>query len=173
MWVDYNKIDKKCLKTKDDYRKFKVFVESKLSLTTSNSRYLSKKDGDLKRLRRDLIVSHKHRKSGTTVNFPHHPPPPFTGYIFKDKKLTSKELTYLLNDIVGLPCTKMDVDNGRKIQVFVKHTTPNTEVTRSLLQRVKDKVFPELVIDDFLPKESELNLKSVDLKECSLSQKMY
>ncbi len=173
LWVDYNKTDKKCLKTKEDYRKFKVFVESKLSLTTSNSKYLSKKDGDIKRLRRDLIVSHKHRQSGTTVNFPHQPPLPFTKYIFKDKRLSSKELTYLLNDIGLIPCTKMDVDNGRKIKSFVRHTTPNTEVTRDVLQRVKKYIFPDLVIDNFLPKESQLNLESVNLKDCKLSQKMY
>ena len=67
----------------------------------------------------------------------------------------------------------MDVDNGRKVKSFVRHTTPNTEVTREILQRVKDYIFPDLVIDDFLPKESQLNLKSVDLKECKLSQRMF
>lgn len=172
LWEEYNKTDRKCLKTKEDYRKFSVFVESKLSLTTSNSKYLSKKDGDLKRLRRDLIVSHKHGKSGTRFNFPRQLPSPFTKYIFKDKKLTSKELTYLINDIGLIPCTKTDVDNGRKIKTFVKHSTPNTEVTRKTLHRVKEFIFPDLVIEDFLPKESKLNLNSVSLKDCVLSQRM-
>ena len=41
--------------------------------------------------------------------------PPFTKYIYKDKKLSSKELSYLLNDIGQIPCSKSDVENGRKI----------------------------------------------------------
>ena len=93
-------------------------------------------------------------------------------HIFKDKKLTSKELTYLINDIGLIPCSKTDVDNGRKIKNFVKHSTPNTEVTRKTLQRVKEFIFPDLVIEDFLPKESKLNLNGVSLKDCVLSQRM-
>ena len=179
LWEEYNKGSYKCLKTIDDYRDFGIYVESNLSLSQSKKKYLKKKDGDLIRLRRDLIVSHRHRKSGTTTIVPHKPPPNQYNkysltpkYLFKDKKLTSLELTYLLNDVGGIPCSKSDVENGRKIKSFVKHSTPNTEVTRDTLQRVKNLIFPHLVIEDFLPHQSELNLKSVKYKDCVLSQKM-
>jgi hypothetical protein len=163
----------------DDYQSFNNYVESNLSLSSSNKKYLKKKDGDLIRLRRDLIVSHKHRRSGTTNNFPHQPPPNQYNdysltpkYIFTDKKLTSKELTYLLNDVVGIPCKKSDVDNDRKKSSFEKHSTPNTQLTRDKLDLVKRLVFPDLVIEDFLPTRSKLNLDSVQYKDCELSQRM-
>jgi hypothetical protein len=179
LWNQYNQGGYHCLKTMDDYQSFNNYVESNLSLSSSNKKYLKKKDGDLIRLRRDLIVSHKHRRSGTTNNFPHQPPPNQYNdysltpkYIFTDKKLTSKELTYLLNDVVGIPCKKSDVDNDRKKSSFEKHSTPNTQLTRDKLDLVKRLVFPDLVIEDFLPTRSKLNLDSVQYKDCELSQRM-
>ena len=172
LWEQYNNPDHHCLKTMDDYQDFNNFVVSNLSMSDSNKKYLKRKDGDLVRLRRNLIVSHRHKRSGTINNFPHKPPPPFTKYIFKDKKLTSKELTYLLNDVVGIPCKKSDVDNDRRKQIFEKHSTPNTKRVRELLDDVKRLVFPDLVIEDFLPTKSKLNLDSVKINECELSQRM-
>jgi len=135
---------------------------------------MKKKDGDVIRLRRDLIVAYRYRKSGTSQVVPR--PPGFTPYnkksIFPDKKLTSKEFSYLLNNICGIPCSKADVDNGRKIKTFIKYTTPNTEVTRFKLLLVKQNIFPNLEIDDFLSEKSELTIDSVELDECILSQKM-
>ena len=141
-------------------------------MSDSNKKYLKRKDGDIVRLRRNLIVSHRHQTSGTRTTIPHKPPPPFTKYIFEGKKLTSKELTYLLNDVVGIPCKKSDVDNGRRKQIFEKHSTPNTKRVRELLDDVKRLVFPDLVIEDFLPTKSKLNLDSVKYNDCELSQRM-
>ena len=41
-----------------------------------------------------------------------------------------------------------------------------------MLDDIKRLVFPDLVIEDFLPTKSELNLDSVQYKECELSQRM-
>ena len=172
LWVQYNNPDYHCLKTIDDYQDFNNFIQSNLSMSDSNKKYLKRKDGDLVRLRRNLIVSHRHQRSGTRYTVPHKPPSPFTKYIFKDKKLTSKELTYLLNDVVGIPCKKSDVDNDRRRQVFEKHSTPNTKRVRELLDKVKELVFPDLVIEDFLPTKIGLNLDSVEFNNCELSQRM-
>jgi len=73
---------------------------------------------------------------------------------------------------VDLPCKKSDVDNGRRKQLFEKHSTPNTKRVREMLDDIKRLVFPDLVIEDFLPTKSELNLDSVQYKECELSQRM-
>ena len=179
LWEQYNNPDHHCLKTMEDYDDFRIYVESNLSLSESNKKYLKRKDGDLVRLRQNLIVANRHRRSGTTNNYPHKPPPNQHNnysltpkYIFKDKKLTSKELTYLLNDVVDLPCKKSDVDNGRRKQLFEKHSTPNTKRVREMLDDIKRLVFPDLVIEDFLPTKSELNLDSVQYKDCELSQRM-
>jgi hypothetical protein len=69
----------------EDYDDFRIYVESNLSLSESNKKYLKRKDGDLVRLRQNLIVANRHRRSGTTNNYPHKPPLPFTKYIFKGK----------------------------------------------------------------------------------------
>ena len=73
---------------------------------------------------------------------------------------------------MDLPCKKSDVDNGRRKQLFEKHSTPNTKRVREMLDDIKRLVFPDLVIEDFLPTKSELNLDSVQYKECELSQRM-
>ena len=149
------------------------FVQSHLSLSDKNRRYLKRKNGDLVRVRKNIVISWKYRESETIENFPHQPPQ-FKNYIFKDKKLTSKELTYLLNDVVGIPYKKSDVDNDKKnSNSFVKHSTPNNQLVRDKLSLLKKDAFPKLVIDDFLPSKSRLNLDSVKLKDCLLSQKMF
>lgn len=174
LWSEYNKVENHCLKTIEDYQDFNNFVQSNLSLSDENKRYLKRKNGDLIRLRKNIIISWKYRESGTDENLPCKLPPPFKKPIWKDKTLTSRELTYLLNDVVGIPCKKSDVDNDKKnSNSFVKHSTPNTQLVRDKLFLLKRDVFPKLVIDDFLPSKSELNLDSVELKDCVLSQQMF
>ena len=52
----------------------------------------------------------------------------------------------------------MDVDNHRPKNEFKPHQVPNTERTLSRLKFVKENVFPDLRIEDFIGKESQWNI---------------
>ena len=53
-----------CMKTLNDYKQFGVYVLSQSSLGKNDSRYLKKKDPDIKRLRQLLGSAWKHSKAG-------------------------------------------------------------------------------------------------------------
>jgi hypothetical protein len=168
-WEDYNKTDRHCLKTKQNFEDFSQYVESKLSLDPEAARYLKKENGDIIRLRRELITAWRNQKSGT-----HELQHGMLGNknIFKNKKLKAQDFANLLNDVCGIPCEKSDVDNGIKVKIFKKHQTPNTDEVQSKLMKVKSLVFPKLIISDFKAKKSKLNIESVKRVDCYLSQKM-
>ena len=169
IWAEYQSTEFRCLKSFGDYKDFSAYVESKLSLDQVAQRYLKKKDGDLIRLRRDIITAWRHRKAGTHVLKPH-----CFGLvkIFPDYRLKAKEFAEILDSKVGIPCSKGDVDNGVKIDAFVPHQVPNNERTRSKLLILKDRMFPKLEIDSFLSHEAVWNIESADLHSCPSSQKM-
>ncbi len=127
-----------------------AFHESKLSAEGPAGRYLSKTDGELKRLRQQLIIAWSLRKAGTHKIKGRH-------------KLKSQELSDLLNDEFGIPCTKTDVDNAKKKKVFVPHQVPSTELTREALKQLRCGLFPELVMEEFLTKKSAFNLDPAPL----------
>lgn len=169
LWESYNKDSYHCLKSKQDYHGFASYLENKLSLDGPAAAYLAKKDGDLKRLRRDLIIAHKHRKAGTHLLKPHA----FgIAKIFPDYKLRAKDLATILNDKCGIPCKKVDVDNARKKQAFVPHQVPNTDQTRLKLGILKRNLFPDLDVSELLTKRSKFTIESESLETCILSQKM-
>lgn len=122
-------------------------------------RALSKTEGELKRLRQQLIIAWLLRKAGTHKIKGRH-------------KLKSQELADLLNDEFGIPCTKIDVDNAKKKKVFVPHQVPSTELTREALKQLRRRLFPELVMEEFLTKKSAFNLDPAPLDQCPLNHLM-
>ena len=70
LWEDYNKTERHCLKTISDYDKFAEYVDNILSSETIEQRHLKKENGDIIRLRRDLISSWRHSQGGTTNIYP-------------------------------------------------------------------------------------------------------
>ena len=71
LWEQYNLSERHCLKTVDDLEAFASFHESSLSTQGDASKYLRKDQGDLKRLRQELLIAWKLRKAGTHELKPH------------------------------------------------------------------------------------------------------
>jgi hypothetical protein len=160
LWEDYNKTERHCLKTISDYDKFAEYVDNILSSETIEQRHLKKVNGDIIRLRRDLISSWRHSQGGTTKIYPHcfgektrKGKPVFPTY-----KLMNEQFARILNDGCGIPCSKGDVDNGIKIKEFTPNQVPNTERTRERLDFIKRCLFPELRVEEFLSKKSDWDI---------------
>jgi len=160
LWNEYRSADPKVLKTISDYKAFSSYVTSSLSLNDSAKKYLKKKDGDIQRLRRDLITAWRHRKAGTHELVEH-----CFGIekIFPKYKLRAHEFAEIMDVHIGLPCSKMDVDNGIKIKTFLPHQVPSTDRTKNLLSEIKLHVFPHLEIDQFLSKSADWNIDPVKI----------
>lgn len=157
LWDEYQKSSYHCIKTQSDYDDFSKFVENKLSLGGISQKYLKKKDGDLDRLRRDLITAWRFRRCGT-----HQLKPRCFGIkkIDPDYKLKASEFAEILTNHIGIPCKKSDVDNGIKQKTFTPNQVPNTKRTQDKLQRVKDLLFPLLDIDQFLASSPDWDIRT-------------
>lgn len=59
LWEQYNLSERHCLKTVEDLDAFASFHESSLSTEGDASKYLRKDQGDLKRLRQELLIAWK------------------------------------------------------------------------------------------------------------------
>ena len=155
LWEQYNLSERHCLKTVEDLEAFASYHESSLSTEGDASKYLRKDQGDLKRLRQELLIAWKLRKAGTHQLKPHA----FgRTNIFPTYKLKAKELAAILNDDIGIPCTKTDVDNAAKKIVFVPHRVPNTQDVRTKLIRIKRDLFPHLELTEFVTGDAEFLL---------------
>jgi hypothetical protein len=155
LWEQYNLSERHCLKTVDDLEAFASFHESSLSTQGDASKYLRKDQGDLKRLRQELLIAWKLRKAGTHELKPHA----FgRTNIFPTYKLKAKEMAEILNDEIGVPCTKTDVDNAAKKTVFAPQRVPNTQEVRMKLARLRLDLFPRLEVTDFISGGAEFLL---------------
>jgi len=159
IWADYNKQTPHCLKSLADYQSWAVYFEGKLAAQGPAGAYIAKEDGVLKRLRRDLSIAHKLRKAGThKINVASFS----GGGISPDRKLKVKDFARILNDGFSIPCTKMDVDNARKKTAFVPHQVSRTAKTVELLRYIKETLFPELEVEQFLTPEAAFSLDVED-----------
>ena len=155
LWEQYNLSERHCLKTVDDLEAFASFHESSLSTQGDASKYLRKDQGDLKRLRQELLIAWKLRKAGTHELKPHA----FgRTNIFPTYKLKAKEIAEILSDEIGVPCTKTDVDNAAKKTVFAPQRVPNTQEVRMKLARLRLDLFPRLEVTDFISGGAEFLL---------------
>jgi hypothetical protein len=155
LWEQYNLSERHCLKAVDDLEAFASFHESSLSTQSDASKYLRKDQGDLKRLRQELLIAWKLRKAGTHELKPHA----FgRTNIFPTYKLKAKEIAEILNDEIGVPCTKTDVDNAAKKTVFAPQRVPNTQEVRMKLARLRLDLFPRLEVTDFISEGAEFLL---------------
>jgi hypothetical protein len=155
LWEQYNLTERHCLKTVEDLWFFSDFHENSLSLEGSSSKYLRKHEGDIKRLRQELLIAWKLRKAGTHELKPHA----FgRKNIFPTYKLKAREIADLLNDEVGIPCITTDVNNAAKKTVFTPNRVPNTQDVRIKLGFLKRHLFPKLEIKEFVTAPAEFVL---------------
>lgn len=170
IWEQYNHTDRHCLKSVEDLELFTSFHESQLSLADGVGKYLRKEDGDLKRLRQQLIIAYELRKAGTHKLKPQA----FKrSNIFPTYKLKAREVADILENELGIPCSKLDVDNGRKKTIFLPNQVPNTDTVRMKLSMLKRQLFPELRPEEFLSRESEFDIKTVPIDQCPLASRMF
>ena len=155
LWEQYNSSERHCLKSIDDLNKFASFHETSLSTEGDASKYLRKDQGDLKRLRQELLIAWKLRKAGTHELKPHA----FgRTNIFPTYKLKAKEFADILSNDLGIPCSKTDVDNAAKKKVFTPHRVPNTHEIQLKFSMLRRYLFPKLEVVEFISGKAEFSL---------------
>lgn len=150
IWTKFQTSSPRCLKTVDDLKAFSTFFESETSLEGPASSYLARENGPMKRLRQQIALAEQCRAAGT-----HLRKAIWIGafIIMPDGKLTAESFARFLDEVIGLPCKATDIENARRKKIFTLGQVPNTEEVREKLTLLKEKLFPELRIEDFLPNE--------------------
>lgn len=135
---DYIKeTSRRCLKTKRDYEVLADFFDTRRSLPVSEQKYLKKTgEADLKRLRRDLCCAFKQGMAGLDEYAD------MTANEFAAVLLSSGLAKY------GVPCSRADVQNGKK-SAFKPHATPRMDRVIEVIKSVREKL-PKLDIDEIL-----------------------
>lgn len=117
-WDQYIKIEQACLKRVVDLQNFASFAETRLLLSDEVKRYLPKRDGDLKRLRMAFCTAYKHSRAGLD--------PHTSGY-------SAQDIADLLI-LCGMPCTKTDVENGKKRPFTPNRVPPTHRVQQAIVE---------------------------------------
>lgn len=138
-WEVYDKKDPHVLKSLEDFNSFLTFSTSKDSLGDKAKKYLSKTDGDLKRLRGDLTRAYQQHQAGFDL-------------IRSKQRMNHADFANALVTC-GIPCKISDIDNGKK-QTFLPHCTPATFRVVEALKKLKAEFYPELEIELFVPGEA-------------------
>lgn len=131
-WDGFNKKTKRCLRTVSEFEGFTEYMETK-KLPPDISAYMGT---PTKRLRRDLCRAFKNREAG------------FESVLSK-RRVTHQEFCNALSDC-GLGCKITDLDNAKRYP-FEPHHSAATDEVITILQKLKDRHFPELDIEAFLP----------------------
>lgn len=132
LWSNYNKTDLHCLKSMQDFRLWAsyLYVHS-IADGTDVGKYLGGKDGDIKRLRQVLCTAFKHGEAGIKFKM----------------KVTNEDFADMLIH-VGVPCSKANVENGKKQEYAANMCIPTDRVMDALLNL--RKLIPKLKINDLL-----------------------
>lgn len=134
-WERYNKGQRRNLKTIIDFDRFQVFLEAG-KLEDKARAYVSRDQGDLKRVRRDLLRAYRSGDAGFDRVKSR------TGK-FKHTRMASILTTH------GIPCTVTNIDNERG-KSFVPHQTMRTPRVEGILRSLQRDEFPEIDVELFL-----------------------
>ncbi|NEY92282.1 hypothetical protein [Tabrizicola oligotrophica] len=134
---------------------FSAFHENTSSLEGEAGKYLRREDGNIKRLRQQIAVAQKHRAAGAHR---HHQIWQDDLIILSDGKLTAKLLARFLDEVIGIPCKQADIENDRKKKLFTPGQVPNTTEAREKLSLLKEMLFPELKVEEFLASNEAVSL---------------
>lgn len=130
-WQDYTKVDKKCLKSMDDFKAWAKMLFLTTSLEGDAAKFLRKENGDLQRLRKQLCSAFVHRQAGVTF----------------EHRVSRPEFAELLTRL-GMPCKKYDLDNEARV-VFVPQQVPPTDEVIAMLGELKHLI-PSLKAEQLL-----------------------
>lgn len=138
-WSEYENNDPQCLKTRENLDDFSAYAEARSFMGTAKAKYFRKTNGAVSRLRQQLCRAYKNSAAGLKP---------------KMSRLTDQKFADLLVS-VGIPCTKADVENGKK-RVFDLYSCPPTDQIKSLLNTLKEHL-PSLEVDLFLYDAADIN----------------
>ncbi len=141
-WEKFDSKPRRNLKTLLDLQRFLNFVETRSYPEREVARYLSREDGDIKRLRRDLCRAFVHGAAGLDL-------------VRSRSKYVYKGFAAVLT-ACGIPCRESDLDNGKR-SCFVPHQTIPTYRVVDALNKLKTGYFAELEVDQILAMESGPN----------------
>jgi hypothetical protein len=130
VWDDFYRRNQRALKTREDFAEFADYFDMVASLTPGKQAYLSKENGDLKRLCRDLCRAFQRGLAG------------FEAY----QHMTAKEFAATLNDAgfreAGVEVKVATVNNAAKPNApFKRHETPPTRPVKRVMEALK-RTFP-------------------------------
>ncbi|SIS53351.1 DNA polymerase [Phaeovulum vinaykumarii] len=154
-WGVFRQSSPRCLKSVHDLKAFSAFHENTSSLEGEAGKYLRRENGTMKRLRQQIAVAQNHRAAGTHR---HNPIWHDDLIILQDGKLTAKLLARFLDEVIGIPCKQEDIENDRKKKVFTPGQVPNTTEVREKLMLLKEKLFPDLKLEEFLASNKAVSL---------------
>ena len=143
-WEKYDKRSHHNLKTLGDFTDFESFLATSQLPDQQPAKYLHLRDGDIKRLRRDLTRAFKKQQAGFDI-------------ILGKRHIKHSEFKEAL-EACGIPCSINDIDNAKR-QEFKPHQTIETERVRVALETLKRDFYPELEIELLLP---EVNMKTTE-----------
>jgi hypothetical protein len=140
-WEAFGIDTRRCLKNKDDFHAFAVYVLSQSALGKAGARYLKKTDPDLKRIRQSLCAAWRNSEAGLTKKV--------------DGK-TAEQFAQLLTS-AGIVCNRQDVENARS--GFKPKNCPKTPAVINALVKLS-AVFPSLEIDTLVSSNEGIDLIS-------------
>ena len=131
-WESFTKLSPFCLKDLDGHRQFATYVMTHSSLGKDGSKYLSKTNGDLKRLRQSLGSAWRSSKGGL---------------IWQQDDISNAEFAYILEQ-AGIPCSRADVENASR-KPFEPKKCPPTPAVFEALSKLRIR-FPDLEEQAFI-----------------------
>ncbi|SDO19925.1 DNA polymerase [Afipia sp. GAS231] len=131
VWNDFYGKTKICLKTTNDFAEFADFFDTASSLSPGMERYMRSKNGDIRRLKRDVCRAFKRGQAGFSAH----------------QNMTAKEFAAALDETgflaAGEPIKVSDVTNAAKANApFIRNSTPPTKPVRKIVQKIRER-FPE------------------------------
>lgn len=155
VWAVFQQSNPLCLKTLADFQKFATYAEGKAALTGKAGKNLSHDNGTMKRVRQQIVIAQKFGRAGTRI---YKSVTLGQSEIFSDKKLTAPQFADFFTEVVGLPTKKYDIDNERKKKAFTPGQVPNNLLAHRLLNLIRDSLFPELQVDEFISEDEAYQL---------------
>ena len=152
-WDEYMNAERKCIKTKDDYEQWAIYVDSRFKVDKKHRTYLKSKDPDLKRLRQSLCAAWKAKTAGFEKG---------AILIFVDKIVsiqTNQDFARFLTSC-GIETSKADVENDKR-KPFERGIVPYTPRAKEAFEKVK-AVFKSLDADQifaYLNRDSLLSIE--------------
>ena len=159
-----NNTNERCIKTVKDYKNFKNYIDSKLSLPKQHQPGLSKTKTEEKRIKSRLLSGWRHRQGGMIK---------FEVPIQRDDEIkwkTRGKLSYkdwiIIFKTVDIELTEYDFSNSRvQPREYTPHSIPKTETSIKMLNKLKENHFPFLKIDELLSNVDRVGLLDKDEEE--------